>query len=258
VIAPVAGWLEQTTRGRTVRAGETVGVIYSLEVYATTSDLISQLRDFRSQAAVDEQRERLYRWGMRREMVAAIEQTGKPQASLPLISRVSGTVVARKKLETPLVERGDDLLTVSAPGFAWLYVDVPVDDAALVRVGMTGRVKIDGIAHPMTAPITYVSRRVTDGTRTLRFDLHTAELRLPPTGQAKVELELGTMRGSAIPETAVVRDGERAFVYFAGTTRMEPREVTLGPSTEGWYLVTRGLAVGDRIAVDANHLAQRR
>lgn len=258
VTAPVAGWLRKSTHGRTVRAGETVGVLYSLEVYAATRDLIAQVRDFRSQAALDEERLRLYRWGMRREMVAAIEQTRQPQASLPLISWVSGTVVAEKRLATPFVERGNDILTVSDPGSAWLYVDVPADDAALARVGMTGRVKIEGIAHPVIAPIAYVSRSVTDGNRTIRFDLHTAELRLPPTVQGKVELLLGTARGPAIAETAIVRDGERAFVYIAGTTRMEPREVTLGPSTNGWYLVTRGLAVGDTIVVDGKHLAQRR
>ena len=258
VTAPVAGWLHQSTHGRTVRAGETIGVLYSLEVYAATCDLIAQVRDFRSQAALDEERLRLYRWGMRREMVAAIEQTRQPQASLPLISRVSGTVVAEKKLATPFVERGDGILTVSDPGSAWLYVDVPADDAALARVGMTGRVQIEGIAHPVIAPIAYVSRGVTDGNRTIRFDLHTAELRLPPTVQGKVELLLGTTRGPAIAETAIVRDGERAFVYIDGTTRMEPREVTLGPSSDGWYLVTRGVAVGDTIVVDAKHLAQRR
>jgi hypothetical protein len=256
VTAPVAGWLRRSPHGRTVRAGETVGVLYSLEVYAATCDLIAHVRDFRSQAALDEQRRRLYRWGMRREMVAAIEQTRQPQTTLPLIARVSGTVVAEKKLATPFVERGDDILTVSDPGSAWLYVDVPADDAALARVGMTGRVKIEGIARPVVAPIAFVSRHATDGNRTIRFDLHTAELRLPPTVQGKVELLLGTTRGPAIAETAIVRDGEHAFVYIAGTTRMEPREVTLGPSRDGWYLVTRGLAAGETIAVDAKHLAQ--
>lgn len=258
VVAPVAGYLQQTTRSRTVRAGETVGVIYSLEVLGATRDLISEVRDFHSQAALDEQRQRLYRWGMRREMVAAIEDSGRPQASLPLISRVSGTVVVRKQLDTPFVERGDEILTVSTPGSAWLYVDVPADDAALAQLGMTGRVTIDGIARPVTAPIAYVSRRVTDGTRTIRFDLHTPELRFPPTVQAKVELGLGTARGPAIPEAAIVRDGERAFVYIAGTTKMEPREVTLGGAKDGWFLVTRGVAVGDKIAADAKLLAQQR
>ena len=258
VSAPVAGYLEKTTRGRTVRAGETVGMLYSLEVLGATRDLISEVRDFHSQAALDEVRQRLYRWGMRREMVSAIEESGRPQAWLPLISRVSGTVVVRKKLDTPFVERGDEILTVSDPASAWLYVDVPADDAALARLGMTGRVKIDGTARPVTAPIAYISRRVTDGTRTIRFDLHTADLRWPPTVQAKVELPLGTARGPAIPDAAIVRDGERAFVYIAGTTRMEPREVTLGAAKDGWSLVSTGLAAGDKIAADAKLLAQRR
>jgi len=257
VNAPVAGWLQHTTRARTVRAGETVGMLYSLEVLGATRDLISEVRDFHSQAALDEVGQRLYRWGMRREMVSAIEESGRPQAWLPLISRVSGTVVVRKKLDTPIVERGDEILTISDPASAWLYVDVPADDAALARLGMTGRVKIDGTARPVTAPIAYISRRVTDGIRTIRFDLHATELRYPPTVQATVELPLGTMHGPAVPEAAIVRERERAFVYIAGTTRMEPREVTLGPTKDGWSLVTRGLAVGDKIAADAKLLVGR-
>jgi multidrug efflux pump subunit AcrA (membrane-fusion protein) len=190
VNAPVAGWLHAHPHGRTVRAGETIGVIHSVEVYLATQELIAQLRDFRSQALLDDVRMRLYRWGMRREMIMRIEQTMKPQAALPLIARVSGTVVAEPKRDTPLVEAsGDDLVTITDPSYAWLYVEIPADQAERARIGMTARVTIEGIARPVRAPIGYISRRVSEGKRTVRFDLHTANLSMPPTAQAKVDLE---------------------------------------------------------------------
>jgi hypothetical protein len=250
VFTPVAGWLSKRAHGRTVRAGDTLGVVHSLEVYVTTLDLIAQVRDFRSQAPLDELRSRLYRWGMRREMVLRIEQTMKPQAALPLIAAVSGTVVAERKLASPFVEpTAEDLYTITDPAYAWLYVEIPADDAELARVGMTARVTIEGITRPVSAPIGYISRRATDGKRTVRFNLHAAGLHIPPMVQAKVDLLLQTARGPAIVESAIIRDGERTFVYVVHDSQMEPREVKLGPSKDGQYLVSSGLAVGETIAV---------
>lgn len=256
VTAPVVGLMQKTAHGRTVRAGETVGVIYSLEVYVAALDLIAQTRDFRSQAQLDEARQRLSRWGMRRELVARIEQTLKPQAALPLIAGVSGTVVTEKPLPAPFVEpTGEDLFTITDPSYAWLYVELPADEAELARLGMTARVTIEGIGPPVSAPIGYISRRATEGKRVVRFDLHSAELRMPPTVQAKVDLQLGTARGPAIAESAIIRDDARTFVYVVSESRMEPREVKLGLSKDGVYLVKTGLAAGETIVVDGSHLA---
>ncbi len=191
VAIPVYGWLQKpraSSIGRRIRAGETLGVIYSPEVYMTTSDVVAQVKNYTNPDALDAARVRLLRWGMRREQLVAIEQAQKPSAELPLIARVSGTVVAEAELANPLVDpnAGVELFTITEPTYAVMYIDMPVADAARVKLAMPAKVTIEGITRPVTATIGYISRRVEDGTRTVRFDLHDPGLAFKPGAKASV------------------------------------------------------------------------
>ena len=180
---PVRGWMKKTratSLGRTVRAGETLGVVYSPEVYLTTASVVSQVRDFRGQAPLDAERLRLLRWGMRQSTLSRIEKTSTPQAALPLIARVSGTVVAEAGLPAQLVEPSTGtIFTITDPAYAWVFVDVPAAHAARLPVGTPARLTIEGIARPVTAKVAHVYRRVEDGMRKVRFDLYSPPRILP-------------------------------------------------------------------------------
>jgi Cu(I)/Ag(I) efflux system membrane fusion protein len=184
--------LREHSLGRKIRAGETVATLYSPAVYLAAVDDLAELADFRSQDRLDAARVRLLRFGMRRDMLATIEQTRRPQLALPLIARVTGTVVAENGPRDALADptAGTELLTITDPSYAVLYVDVPSADAARVELGMIGHVTIAGFAHPIDAPVGYVSRRDDDGKRTVRFDLHVAGAQLVPGAAATVELAL--------------------------------------------------------------------
>ena len=170
---PVYGWLQRTVKeGRRVRAGETLGVIYSPEVYLTTADVIAQLREYKSPEQLDATRMRLLRWGMRREQLAAIQASGRPSAALPLIARVTGTVVAVQGEPKQIVDpnAGLELVTITDPTYAVFYADLDAATADKLALGMTGRVKVAGRTY--TAPIGYIARRADEGKKTVRFDLH--------------------------------------------------------------------------------------
>ena len=195
VRTPVYGWLHkarQSSAGRKIRAGETLAVVYSPEVYLTTATDVAELRTFSSQENLDAVRVQLLRWGMRREMLAEIEKAMRPQATLPIIARVSGTVVAEKGAAEELVDPTDgvEMFTITDPSYASLYVDVPAAVAARASLGMRGRVTISGMTQPVTAPIGYISRHEEDGKRTVRFDLHAAGVTFAPGAQADVRVAL--------------------------------------------------------------------
>jgi hypothetical protein len=187
---PVYGWLQRTAmQGRRVRAGETLGVIYSPEVYLTTSEVIAQLRDYRSPEQLDAARLRLLRWGMRREQLAAVQASRHPTAALPLIARVTGTVVAVQGDAKQFVDpnAGLELVTITDPTYAVLYVDFDAATADKLALGATGRVKVAG--HTYAAPIGYIARRAEDGKKTVRFDLHDPAMRFRADMAATVDLQ---------------------------------------------------------------------
>ena len=172
---PVAGWMRKTrasSLGRSVRAGETVAIIYSPEVYLTTASVVEQVRDFHGQESLDADRYRLLRWGMQRPTLARIEKTLTPQAALPLVARVPGIVVAEAGAPAQLVEPGLELFTITDPTYSWVFVDVPDAVAARLAVGTPALVAIEGNERPVTAKVAYVYRYSEDGMRKARFEIH--------------------------------------------------------------------------------------
>lgn len=191
VRAPVHGWLKKThakSVGRTVRSGETLGIVYSPEVYLATASVVDQIRNYRDQASLDAERYRLLGWGMLQTTVSRIEKTLKPQFALPLLARVSGTVVAEAGLPAQFVEpSGFELFTITDPAYACVYVDVPEAYAARLAVGTSARITIEGIARPVTAEVAYVYRRAEEGMRKVRFDLHSSWPGIKPNLPVKAE-----------------------------------------------------------------------
>ena len=196
---PVSGWLKKTrtmSLGRTVRSGETLGIVYSLDVYLTTASVVEQVRNYRGQAPLDAERWRLLRWGMLQPTLARIEKTLTPQAALPLIARVPGTVVAEAGAPAQPVEpsAGLELFTVTDPAYVWVFVDVPDAYAARLAVGTPARLAIEGVARPVRATVAHVYRYSDDGMRKVRFELYSPRPIIKPNLPVTAELQLDARR----------------------------------------------------------------
>lgn len=191
VYAPVNGWLQKTrptALGRKVKQGETLAVIYSPEVWQASQELVAQVRDFRSQELLDAQRYRLLRWGMPWSDVARIEKTQTPQATLRLVARLAGTVVAEQGARGQLVEpSGIEYFTVTEPGFYWVLVEMRQIDTERLRVGTAAKLTIEGVSRPLPAKIAYMYRADREGMRTLRFDLYAPRTTIVPNAKVTAE-----------------------------------------------------------------------
>ncbi|MBL0220306.1 MAG: efflux RND transporter periplasmic adaptor subunit [Myxococcales bacterium] len=195
---PVNGWLKKTrasSLGRTVRAGEVLGTVYSAEVLFTTASVVSQVRDYRGQEALDADRWRLLRWGMSQPTLTRIEKTFKPQASLPLVARTGGTVVAEAGAPAQAVERfALELFTITDPAYVWVFVDVPDAVAARLTAGAPAKLAIEGVASPVTAKVAYVYRSSEAGMRKVRFELHQPRSIIPRDAAVTAEISLDATR----------------------------------------------------------------
>ncbi len=168
--APVSGWLEKIAikPGKKVRGGETLGSLYSVEVYTAEMDLVTEVKAFRSQEALDIARRKLARWAMPRPLIDKIEKTGEVSASLPFVSYRPGTVVLKPALAGMYVESGTELFTVTDPSRAWVLADVT---DPRVEVGTAAKLTFAGIAKPITAKVAHIYKTYDEGTRKARFDL---------------------------------------------------------------------------------------
>ena len=74
------------------------------------------------------------------------------------------------------------------------------------------------------------------------------ELKLPPNASVNVQIVVGERSGAlAIPRAAVLREGDRRFVYRLEGGRARRREITVGLVGLNDVEVTGGIAEGDTV-----------
>lgn len=256
----VRGWIERyyvEYVGRKVRAGEPLVSIYSQDVYTAQLELASLLRSpVRSPELLAAARSRLALWDIPKSVVAKVEETGEPQRTFPVLAPRSGVVVAKQAFEGLFVDPSLELYTISDLSRVWVLADIYEADVAFVKVGSPARLSIEGRSEPVTAKVSFLYPTIDEATRTrkARFELANKDNLLLPGAFVTVELELATGRGRAVPESAVIRTGERAIVFVLHGTHAEPREVKLGPFVGDYFRIDAGLAVGERVATGAQFL----
>jgi Cu(I)/Ag(I) efflux system membrane fusion protein len=256
----VRGWIERyhvQFVGAKVRAGQPLVEIYSQDAYAAQLELASLLKSpVRSPELLDAARRRLALWDIPKRVIAKVEETGEPQRTFPVLAPRSGVVVAKQAFEGLFVDPSVELYTISDLSRVWVLADVYEADVPFVRVRSQARLTIEGQTEPVVAQVAFLYPTIDEPTRTrkARFELANKDGSLLPGAFVTVELELEIGRGLAVPESAVIRTGERAIVFVLHGTHAEPREVTLGPLVGDYYRVDKGLAAGERVATGAQFL----
>lgn len=256
----VRGWIEGyyvQYVGARVRAGQPLVAIYSQEVYAAQLELASLLKSpVRSPELLEAARRRIALWDIPKTVIAKVEETGEPQRTFPVLAPRSGVVVAKQAFEGLSVDPSLELYTISDLSRVWVLADIYEADVAYVKVGSTARLTIEGQTQPVTAKVAFLYPTIDEPTRTrkVRFELPNKDRSVLPGAFVTVELGLAIGRGLAVPESAVIRTGERAIVFVLHGTHAEPREITLGPLVGDYYRVEKGLVAGERIATGAQFL----
>lgn len=260
VHARVRGWIEGfhvKFVGRKVKKGEPLVSLYSQEVYAAQLELAALLKSsVRSPELLAAARQRLALWEVPRAVIDAVEQSGEPQRTFPVLAPRDGVVIAKQAFEGQFIDPAIELYTISDLSRVWVLADIYDSDIANVRVGTTATLTVEGGAEPITAKVAFLNPTLDERTRTrkARFELSNVSAAVMPGAFVAVELELALDRGLAVPESAVIRTGQRAIVFVVHGTHAEPREVKIGARVGDYFRVTGGLAIGDHVATGAQFL----
>lgn len=263
VHAKVRGWIDTIQAnfvGRTVRAGQPLCSIYSQDVYAAEAELVGVLDRTldrpKDDPLVAAARRRLALWDVPESELARLEASREPSRTFPLLAPRSGTIVAKTAIEGTFVEPSTELYTLSDLSRVWVLVDLYERDAPYVRVGDHAKLTIEGQGAARDATLAFLAPTIDESTRTLkaRFVIDNRDGRLRPGAFVSAEMTLALGTGLTIPETAVIRTGTRSIVFVVHGNHIQPREVTLGPSSGELVRVESGLLAGDRVATGAQFL----
>jgi len=153
------------------------------------------------------------------------------------------------------VTRASMLTTVEDNSGLELYINVPVQDAPRLRVGLLVRILGPDGSVAQATKTSFVAPSVDEATQTVLVKAPVS----PRAGSiradqfVKAQLVWGSEPGLTVPVTAVTRVGGLYFAFVVeqadGGLVARQRPVTLGPVVGDSYMVTGGVTAGERLIV---------
>jgi Cu(I)/Ag(I) efflux system membrane fusion protein len=250
--------------GKHVDKGEPLAAIYSPELLATEEELLLARRAEGTLSAsglpdaADAARARLRLFGISDAEIARIEASGKPVRALPLLSPISGFVIAKNVVQGARVGASDALFELADLSVVWVLADVYEYELPRLALGQKATLTLSYWPDKIwRGRVGFVSPTVDDKTRTIRVRIEVANPRteLKPEMFADVSIAAPPRRALVVPEDAIIDTGTRKVVFVVlGAGKLAPREVRTGDSANGVVEIRSGLAEGDVVATSANFL----
>jgi RND family efflux transporter MFP subunit len=203
-------------------------------------------------------RERLVNWDLTEEQVRDLEGHREPDTRITILAKRAGTLLKRDVVAGSFVQPGTTLLEFADLSQVWVIADVYESELAGVKAGLDADVRLAARpGEPIAAKVDFVYPTLDADTRTVRVRLLAANAdgALKPGMYGTVAIAIDEGEQVVIDDDAVLDSGERQIVFVdEGEGRLAPREVVLGPRSEGRVVVRRGVEAGEKVVVSGNFL----
>lgn len=204
-----------------------------------------------AQAGLEAAEKKLHVLGFTEAQVAAAAKNHEVDPLISLFAPIAGKVVDDRLVLGAMVDQTTEILTVLDPRVLRVDADIYERDIAKVRTGQ--RVEVSVPSYPelvFVGTIRYVGDVLKEDTRTVtvRTEVDNEGLKLKPGMFASIRIVHGEEASVlAVPEEAVLDDGDRKMVFLSRDGAFVPRVVVTGPKIDGYVSVLKGLAEGDEV-----------
>lgn len=196
--------------------------------------------------------------GVAAEEISELQRTGEPRDTLILRSPIQGRVLERKVYEGSFVEPAEELYSIADLSVVWLQAKIYEFELPHIEIGQPVTVTTASAPNePFQGKVTFVEPIVQEATRTVkvRVEIDNSQERLKPGMYADLTFEHDMGEGLLVPESAVLRTGERAVCFRSlPGGKFEPVEVKLGGRFGDNYEILSGLQDGEKLVVSAGFL----
>ncbi len=274
VTTKIDGYVEKlfvNATGQAVRRGQPLLSIYSPELVASQQEFLSALAMAGQMAEspdplaaengrglLDAARRRLKLWDISDAQIERLEKSGRVEKALTLAAPASGYVSEKMVLAGQKIMAGEMLMVVADLSDVWAEADLYEADAAYVKVGMEADLTLPFLpGKSFKGRISFLNPFLDAASRTLkaRLEIANPDLLLKPEMYGDITLTLDFGQRLAVPESAVMRTGERNYVFVDdGTGGLVPVQVQIGIQSGDDLEIISGLKNGDRVVAAANFL----
>ncbi len=179
-------------------------------------------------------------------------QSNHVTADLPIVAPVSGVVTQRDITLGERVDPTKKVFSIVNLSPIWVMVDIYQEQIPNVKQGQ--EVAITTPSHQtLSGKISSVGTVVDDATKTLHVRIITDNpagvLRPGMFVQAQIIIGSKDKQTLIVPDTAVLRDGDKRFVYTKVDNSFKPTPVRTGLEVAGDVEILSGIALSDQIVL---------
>ena len=247
--------------GQKVRKGESLAMIYSPELIIAQKELLEAIKYKTSNPSFYQAtRAKLKLWDLTEKQIDGIETRKQVKTLFEIKSPISGTVTKKEISTGDYVKEGTQLFEVVNLSKVWVLFDAYESDLPWIKRG-------DNIVFTLQSfpgkqykgKVAFIDPLINGQTRVarVRLELNNANGKIKPGMFAKGTLKSNTTTNAneiLIPKSAILWTGKRSVVYVkvsdSETVSFLRREIVLGPEAGNFYVVNKGLSVGEEIATN--------
>lgn len=269
------GWIEELfieTTGQSIKADEILLSIYSPQLVSTQQEYLLALKNLETlqtspfedvrrgaERLLATSKQRLELLDVPMHQIEELQATGEAKKQLHIHSPTKGVVINVGAREGQYVTPQTELYFIADLSRVWVFVDIFEEELPWVRVGDEADMQVQAVPGTVfKGQLTYIYPYAERQTRTIkaRLEFSNDDLLLKPDMFVDIAIRANPRADVvAVPSEAVVRSGLREKVFVVREPgKFEPREVTLGLSSDGWTEIREGIEPGDEVVVSAQFL----
>ncbi len=248
--------------GQYVRKGQVLATIYSPELVSAQKELFEAL-NYRvtNPQLYQAARNKFKLWMITENQIKQIEESGKIQYYLDILSPGSGTVTIRNIAKGDYVKEGTSMFQIIDLSHIWVILDAYESDIPWIKLNDNIKIQIKSVpGQTFTGKVTFIDPILDSKTRVtrIRAELNNRDGILRPgmfvSGRLNAMLP-GKKEMLVVPKTAVLWTGKKSIVYIkekntSGQHVFTYREITIGENTGSYYVVKDGLTKGEEVVTN--------
>lgn len=269
------GWIEKLYVGETgeqVRKGSALLSVYSPQVVSTQEEYLlaldneAQLKNSpfaevrqSAESLLRSTKERLRLFDVPEHEIDRLKSGRRAIKGTQIDSPFNGIVMNIGAREGERITPETEIYMIADLTRVWVIVDLYEDDIPWVHTGDTAKMKVSGIpGRTFTGKVTYIYPYLEAKTRTVkaRMEFDNPGLALKPEMFADVDIHSNRQVDAiVVPSEAILRTGTRELVFIQRSPgQFEPRNVTVGVSSNGQTQIVSGLEPGEIVVTSSEFL----
>lgn len=187
-------------------------------------------------------------WGELNRIISSQKISSKVNIKAPF----QGTIVERHATVGEVIETATNIFTLADLSTLWVTAEVTEKDIPAIEAGAAVEITVSSYPDEVfKGVIAYVGDVIDHSSRTMkvRIDVDNSLGKLKPEMFATVKVSTTQKENVlVIPESAIQRENKNTIVFIAKSeSTFKKKEVTVGPSVNGFHQVLSGLEAGEKI-----------